>query len=402
MNYRDQASYLGAASLMREVISGVELSRLINVAANNPDEANRLMSMSIIFQAAGNLEMGLELQARALEKRQLYHQPTADGQPEIRLLVIVRPGDMMYNTPVDFLLEGFDVAIDMLFVSLHMPFPEVLPDHDVLFVAIGQTDENQPLLEQLDALVKLSPHAVLNQPGRIARLSRNEVSSRLRSAPGVEIPLTIRVDRQSLQRIQHGEQSIGELLENGDFPVIVRPVGSHGGEKLARIDKPESMANYLGSLPDKEFYVARFVDYRGPDGLYRKCRIALIAGQPFACHLALSENWMIHYKTAGMAESAEKRTVEASFMASFDHDFARRHQPAFRAIGERMGLDYLVIDCAEAPSGDLLVFEADNLGFVHALDPVDVFPYKPAQMRKVFAAFHGMLLKAMQRKHNLR
>jgi len=33
---------------------------------------------------------------------------------------------------------------------------------------------------------------------------------------------------------------------------------------------------------------------------------------------------------------------------------------------------------------------------VHAIDPVDVFPYKQPQMRKVFAAFRAMLANAMQ------
>jgi hypothetical protein len=60
-------------------------------------------------------------------------------------------------------------------------------------------------------------------------------------------------------------------------------------------------------------------------------------------------------------------------------------------------MDYLVMDCAENSKGDLLVFEADNLGLIHAMDPVDIYPYKQPQMHKVFAAFHAMLGKAMSR-----
>jgi hypothetical protein len=33
---------------------------------------------------------------------------------------------------------------------------------------------------------------------------------------------------------------------------------------------------------------------------------------------------------------------------------------------------------------------------IHALDPVDIFPYKQPQMSKVFAAFRQMLLDAMR------
>ncbi len=31
---------------------------------------------------------------------------------------------------------------------------------------------------------------------------------------------------------------------------------------------------------------------------------------------------------------------------------------------------------------------------VHAMDPVDLYPYKPPAMRKLFAAFRAMLLQA--------
>ncbi|MFN3398189.1 MAG: hypothetical protein ACK4ZS_06605 [Sulfurimicrobium sp.] len=63
----------------------------------------------------------------------------------------------------------------------------------------------------------------------------------------------------------------------------------------------------------------------------------------------------------------------------------------------RAGLDYLGIDCGESPDGKLLVFEADSNMIVHAMDPVDLFPYKQAQMQKVFAAFRAMLAAAAHR-----
>jgi glutathione synthase/RimK-type ligase-like ATP-grasp enzyme len=396
-NCSDPKPFIGLASLMRMVLSGADLAHLVNVAAYNPNDANMLMGMSIIFQLTGNREMGLELQGKALQIRQLYHLSAPNGQTGIRLLAIMRPGDMMDNTPVDFLLEGSDVALDLLYISPDLPFPESLPDHDLLIVAIGESDQNQPLLEQVGKLVKSSPHPILNTPDRIARLSRDSVSTLLKSTPGIEIPITARIDRQGLQQICCGEKSIAALLEDTNFPFIIRPLGSHAGEGLVRIDSPAAIAEYLDAMPENEFNVARFVDYRGPDGLYRKCRIVLIDGKPFACHLALSENWIIHYKNAGMSESAAKRAEEESFMVNFDEDFGRRHGPAFRAIGERLGLDYLVIDCGETPAGELLIFEADNLGFIHAMDPVDIYPYKQPQMRKVFSAFQEMLRKKMVR-----
>jgi len=64
---------------------------------------------------------------------------------------------------------------------------------------------------------------------------------------------------------------------------------------------------------------------------------------------------------------------------------------AFAALHARLGLDYMGIDCAELPDGRLLLFEADTAMIVHAMDPPDLFAYKAAPMRKLFAAFEAML-----------
>ena len=394
LNLHHPEPFIGLAALMRRAMSGENLAHLVNIAAYNPNNANMLMGMSVIFQLTGNRDMGLELQEKALKLSRLYHLPSANGKSGLKLLAIMRPGDMMDNTPVDFLLEGSDVSLDLLYVSLDMPFPESLPGYDVLIVAIGQTDENQRLLKQVGLLVRDSQHPVLNHPEKISRLSRENVSELLSSAPGIEIPHTARIDRSTLQQIYSGETAISSFLKQGNFPIIIRPVGSHAGEGLAKLDSPPAIADYLLVRTENEFNIARFVEYRNQDGLYRKYRIALIDGQPYACHMALSEHWMIHYKNAGMPESEAKRAEEASFMLHFDNDFALRHQQAFRLIGERLGLDYLVIDCGETRDGNLLIFEADNLGFVHAMDPPAIYPYKAPQMQKVFNAFYSMLRKA--------
>jgi hypothetical protein len=144
---------------------------------------------------------------------------------------------------------------------------------------------------------------------------------------------------------------------------------------------------------NNEFFVSNYIDYRNADGLFRKYRLVLIEGRPFPCHLAISSHWMIHYLNAGMAESAEKRAEEADFMVNFSA-FAARHAQALKAIQQAFGLDYLGIDCAETTNGDLLIFEVDPAMVVHAMDPVEVFPYKQAPMRQLFAAFHEMLFRA--------
>ncbi|GAO35721.1 glutathione synthase [Sulfuricella sp. T08] len=398
----NQEPLIGLAALMRMAYSGVDLAplgaQLIARAERNPADANALMDLSTVLQLRGNRETALDVQAQALAFQQLYRLPTAGSQSEIRLLAIMGPGDLMANSPLEFLLEDADVALDLLYVAPGLPLPPSLPDHDVLFVAIAQSDKNLPLLQEIASAIKSWPRPVLNKPDRIAWMSRDGACALLKSVPGVVMPVTARISRQVLEQIGHEALSITTVLEDGVFPVIVRPVDSHAGQCLEKIEHPAALADYLRTMPNGEFYVARFVDYRSPDGQFRKYRIVLIDGRPFVSHMAISDHWMIHYLNAGMADSAEKRDEEALFMADFDTGFARRHEQAFRDINKRVGLDYLGIDCGETADGKLLIFEIDSCMIVHAIDPVDVFPYKQPQMQKVFSAFREMLFNASRNK----
>jgi hypothetical protein len=127
--------------------------------------------------------------------------------------------------------------------------------------------------------------------------------------------------------------------------------------------------------------------------LFRKYRVVIVDGRPYACHMAIADRWDIWYLNAGMANSESKRLEEADFMRTFDHAFAVRHQRALAAMTERVGLDYFTVDCAENKNGELLIFEADNTAVVHNMDSPALYPYKPAQMRKVFDAFAAMLYR---------
>ena len=168
------------------------------------------------------------------------------------------------------------------------------------------------------------------------------------------------------------------------------------GQKPGTHRRPGEPGEYIADpVIDKDaFFLASFVDYRSGDGLFRKYRIVMIEGVPFLCHMAVSQEWKIHYVNAGMAESAAKRADEASAMASFEQGFAKRHGAAFAKLHERFRLDFLVIDCGESPDGRLVLFEAETAMIVHNLDSPALYPYKQPQMARVFAAFGAMIEKA--------
>ena len=114
-------------------------------------------------------------------------------------------------------------------------------------------------------------------------------------------------------------------------------------------------------------------------------------------HLAVSSHWMVHYLNADMHESAAKRAEEAHAFATFDQGFARRHEAALAALHQRLGLDYCVIDCGETQDGQLLLFEADTAMIVHAMDSIELYPYKRPQMLRIFQAFQALLDRRAQR-----
>jgi hypothetical protein len=267
-----------------------------------------------------------------------------------------------------------------------------IPEHDALIVAISESDKNHELLATLEQTLAAWPKPVINAPQHIPRVGRAVASSLLQDAPGVLIPATLRATRSALQAIATGTARLPDLFDDCNFPIILRPVGSHAGVDLDKIEGPDEIASYLAGVNAIEFFLSRFIDYRGKDGLFRKMRVALIDGAPFACHMAVSSDWMIHYVNAGMYEEAWKRGEEASFMAHFD-DFVQRHRQALDAIFRRTKLDYVCIDCAETADGQLLVFEIDHAMVVHAMDPEDQFPYKQLHMQKVKDAFRDLLLR---------
>lgn len=389
---------MGLAALMTKACSGAALTDLANDLLKrirqNPRDANALMDLAIVSHLWFRHDIGLATQAQALSVRRLYHLPSA-GAARIRLLAIMHRGDLAANTPLEFLVQGTDIALDMLYIDPDQPFPDSLPEHDLIFIAIGESERGQAVLKLLADQMPNWTRPVLNRPERIRRLARDSASAMLQSAPGVEMPATVRLARSDLERIGGLALPLASVLKDGDFPVIVRPLDSHAGRGLVKIDAPGEIAGYLQARPDDDFYLSRFVDYRDGDGLCRKYRIALIDGQAFPGHMAISEHWMIHYLNAQMSASPKKREEEAHFMQAFDTDFGRRHSDALRAIYQLTGLDYLIIDCAESADRKLLVFEIDSAAVVHAMDSVELFPYKRAQAQKMFAAFRMLLEKTI-------
>lgn len=389
-----ETPFLGLAPFLRMSITGTDMlplgQEMLVKASSGSEDANLWMNLSTVMLCMQQRDVGLAIQAQALQMKRVYHLPAAHQPARLRLLMLMAAGDLAANTPLDCLLENGDIDLDYYYVTPGNPLALPIPAHDALIVALSETDENRASLAMLEKALAAWPKPVINAPRHIPTVGRAAASALLRDAPGLLIPPTLRVSRLQLQAVAAGVAPLSGL--GCDFPAIIRPVDSHAGRGLAKIDDPTEILAYLAQIDEAEYFLSPFIDYSGADGLFRKMRVALIDGVPYACHLAVSSHWMIHYVNAGMYEEARKREEEAAFMEHFAA-FAERHRPALEAISRRTRLDYVCIDCAETRDGQLLIFEIDHAMVVHAMDPEDQFPYKQVHMRKVHAAFRDFLLR---------
>ena len=397
MRTMDAAPVIGLAGLGRLMEAGNDISvlgpQLEARVAQDPSDAGAMLDIAtlcFLTQNPGNVPFALHYQSQALKLQQVYRL-ASPANPVLRLLVVMAPGDNTSNTPVDCLLEHSSVEVSFVYTVPGQALPPALPLHDVVFVAVGESNANHVLLQALAALRSRTDRPIINAPEHIVRTLRDDAAERLGSIPGVLMPPTVRVARSTLQAVGRRGASLGDVPGIDTFPVIVRPVDSQGGKELAKVDGPDELAAYLTNVSAIEFFVSPFVDYRSADGQFRKCRVALVDASPFAVHMGISDHWMIHYVNAGMSQSVGKRRDEQAFFETFDGDFAVRHAVSLQAIHERLGLDYVTLDCADAPDGRLLVFEVDNAALVHDLDDPALYPYKRPAMQRIFDAFTGML-----------
>lgn len=369
-----------------------EQMTLVRRIISDITDAAALMDLSSLCRLAGEEERARQCQQHALEMRQIFRLPPAAGvTPSVRILMFALPGDFMANTPIEFLLDGSNVSLDIVYLMPGQLIPTDLPEHDAVFVGIAESAESRPTLLSLGTMLATWTRPVLNMPSRVLDLARERLFDVLAPVAGITMPTTVWVTRATLREIVVGTLRLEALARDLAFPIIARPAGTHAGAGLTKICDEGELLAYLLQQEGDDHYLARFVDYRSADDQFRKYRIAFIGGQPYLCHMAISSEWMVHYLNAGMQTDARKRAEEAANMQVFDTTFARRHATALAGIATTLDLDYFAIDCAEMPDGKLLVFEASTAMIVHRMDPPELFPYKHVQMDKVCRAFVDFL-----------
>jgi len=344
------------------------------------DLGNKFMRMFFVLQSCSMDEFAQEIQHKALQYRNVFRLLKPE-KPIIRLLAIVGPGNMLDNAPLDFVLFNQNVQLDFFYVTGAPDVWAQVPDHDVAILALSESTKNIALLHEIESKRENWPKPFLNNSAGIMKCARDRLTGLLEGVPHLVQPRNRRIAYGGI----HAEK----------LPFLIRPIDTHAGDGFAKIEDTKSLEAYLAENRADWYYLSDYIDCSKEDGLFRKFRVAMIDKKPYVCHLAISDNWIVHYISARMDLSLEKRHEEEKFFREFESVFVQKHGNCLREIADSIDLDYVILDCAESRNGDLVLFEADNAAWIHDTDAPDLYPYKSATMNRAFEAFTQMLQKSV-------
>lgn len=332
-----------------------------------------------LLQITGERSEALEHQRAALRTQRLFSHVAPKEARSI--LCLCAPGDWQTNIPVDFLFDLETTSVHKLYLldEEHVR-SDAVPHYDVVWNIIAESPEALPYLALANYYIREQRKPALNAPAYVIRTARPLLAETL-AGTGARVEPVAMLERSRL--------TSGALPYQ--FPIIARPLGSHAGHGLERLDAAEACAAFAQRHPAQRYFVSPFVDYASADGYFRKYRLAFVDGVPYPVHLAISPNWMIHYYNAPMGEHQWMRDEEAAFLEDPRAAFAGPRFQTLVNIGAAIALEYFGIDCGIDRDGNVLVFEADAAMLVHTSDPVDLYPYKHQFIPRIYRAVEQMI-----------
>jgi glutathione synthase/RimK-type ligase-like ATP-grasp enzyme len=301
----------------------------------------------------------------------------ASGQQRIRLNVLfgipddgagivrVAPGGraVVTNTPgtgsSSFVLRGSAnlapflsrerFALDRIYVQGDEPPIRLGPG--AILNHIADPDICSRALAEVAQIAESSRRPCFNHPAAIARTTRDGVAQMLSGIPGLTVPKTIRVAQSSPAHVRGAASDAGMR-----YPILVRVVGSHGGQDRVKIDTPESMGDIAQlqreGLP---LFLTEFYDFVSPDGLYRKFRIVVVGEEILVRQCVIGSDWSLHGRHRAEIMDEEEEHVFNTFQSEWEPSL----KPVFSEIIRRIDLDYFGVDCHIDQAKNVLLFEAN-------------------------------------------
>jgi hypothetical protein len=195
------------------------------------------------------------------------------------------------------------------------------------------------------------------------------------------------------RRLRRDEITAERLHAEGfAFPLLLRSPGFHAGDHFELVANAGDLPAALAALPGVELYAIAFHDARGADGWVRKYRVAFIDGQLYPVHLAVAQQWKVHYFSGAMAESAAHRDDERRFLDDMEGVLGAADMTALAAVCEVMQLDYGGVDFGRDRNGRIIVFEANAAMAIYPPPDDPSWDYRRAAHAQAIAAVRAMLV----------
>jgi tetratricopeptide (TPR) repeat protein len=329
---------------------------------------------------------------RSYRRQSLFIDPAETPLRSILILCSARPG----SVPFDYLIP--QTRNTRLKWVIAYSADRELPPYDIVFNAIGDADIARHSRAEVDNFLALNDKPLLNRPERVALTTRDHIGALLNGIEGIYVPAVARWNRLNdstkpeteSEPEANAHQQIAALIAEQamTYPVIVRPVGGHGGEGVVLLESPQDTAAVATS---DETYLISYCEYRSNDGYFRKYRVIFVDRKPYPYHLAISPEWLAHYDTADMLNPGWKLLEEAGFLGDPIAVLGQAGWDALEAIAQRIDLDYCGIDFSVLPDGRLVIFEANATMLVHPESDQEALKFKNWYVQNIFDAFDRLL-----------
>lgn len=355
-----------------------------------PDSAMALQNLGALCLRNQRSAEGLAFKQQAYALQRVFIERVPGARRRVLLLCT---GLAAGNVPFEGLLSAG--LSDRIKYAIDCAKPEedaALPSFDLVFNALGDADAAAPCQDRLERFADSCLQPVLNRPEAVAQTRRDRLAGRLHGVPGLVCPACLRLEGP--EALTTAVASVGGA-GGPDWPVLLRPAGTHGGEGLWRCEGKTELVRAVQAM-DGAFYLSQYQDYRSADGHFRKYRMVFVDGQPWPYHLAIGEHWLLHYFSADMLAQDWKRDEERRFLDNPAAVLGASAMAALRTLGERLGLDYAGVDFSLLPDGRLLVFEANATMLVHRERGEGPLAHKNAAVQHIYEAFEAMLRRRLE------
>ena len=289
------------------------------------------------------------------------HNIEVHTPPHPRATVLVLTTCDSGNIPHRHLLPADRYARIDWFVEYATPGQGAeLPAYDAAFNIIGDADFSDPTRAVVEAFVRDCGKRVLNHPARIGPTRRDRLAGLLDGIMGLAVPRAARLDPETASGVD-----LAAWIRAQDLapPLLLRPIGSHGGQGLTLAASEAELAGFDAS---RGVYATEFRDFRSPaDGLYRKYRAIFVDRRPYPYHLGIAEHWLVHYAASLTPGDPTCQAEELRFLEDPEAALGAVAWAAVAAIGRRLDMDYAGVDFSVLPDGRVLVFEANATMLAH-------------------------------------